>query len=390
MKRSVSLVLSLALALCLGITMISADFTPSAESKDVPEIVAPEVDGEELPDNVSPEDVVAVIVNPEDKVYVVESALSIISVSDAKNYISDADGESHDEGLLDRCQELIDAYDFVDEKGVAASVAGIDGMAELLGIEFPKYTVPYIFELSVDDDEASGALNAEESYITVVFDVSSFANEDSKLAVAHIVDEKWVLVPLENTILDAEKGTLTVSFDSLCPVMFISVEESDETGSETETSCAGSETESESGTETGSETAGESADTESVETESVETEESVTVPVVTNPVETDPTDTETKPTQTTEPEDSESESETKPDGDDDDDAAMIIVIVCCVVAVIGACAIAFFVLYKKGIIAKWTKKSDNSDKSNKPNGSRKSKKKKSKWKKKKNKKYRRP
>ena len=388
MKRSVSLVLSLALTLCLGITMISADFTPSAESKDVPEIVAPEVDGEELPDNVSPEDVVAVIVNPEDKVYVVESALSIISVSDAKNYISDAEGESHDEGLLDRCQELIDAYDSVDEKGVAASVAGIDGMAELLGVEFPKYTVPYIFELSVDDDEASGALNAEGSYITVVFDVSSFANEDSKLAVAHIVDEKWVLVPLENTILDAEKGTLTVSFDSLCPVMFISVEESDETGSET--SCAGSETESESGTETGSETAGESADTESVETESVETEESVTVPVVTNPVETDPTDTETKPTQTTEPEDSESESETKPDGDDDDDAAMIIVIVCCVVAVIGACAIAFFVLYKKGIIAKWTKKSDDSDKSNKPNGSRKSKKKKSKWKKKKNKKYRRP
>ncbi len=386
MKRSASFVLSLALALCLGITMISADFTPSAESKDVPLVVAPAVDSEELPDNVAPEDIAAVIVNSEDKVYVVNSVLSMISVSDAKNYISDAEDESRDESFLDRCQELIDAYDSIDVSGVVASVAGLDDMADLLGIESPKYTVPYIFELSVDNEDASEALNAEGAYITVVFDVSSFVSEDSKLAVAHIVNEKWVLVPLENTVLDAENGTLTVSFDSLCPIMFISVEESDETEGET-----GSETEGESATETVSEAVSGSDDAESVETESVETEETVTVPVVTNPVDTDPTETETKPTQTTEPEDSESESETEPDDDDNDDAAMIIVIVCCVIAVIGACAIAFFVLYKKGIIAKRTKKSGDSEKSNNSNGSRKSKKKKSKKKKKnkKNKKYKR-
>ena len=352
MKRTVSFVLSMVLVLCLGITMISAEFTPSAEVKDVPEVVSPNVDVEDLPEGVEPEDVAAVIVNAEDNVYVVASSLSLISVADAKNFIADG-GESQDEELLDLCQGLIDAYGTVADAGISASIPGIDELADSLGIESPEYTVPFIFELSVGNDEASDALNAEGAYITLTFDLSDIDVGSGTLLVAHMVSEEWVIVPLEKTVLDRENGTLTVSFDSLCPVMFISVEEGEETDSESATD-SGSESESESESESTdvSESLSESEETESLEGEStVVTDEGVTD-------ETEPLQS-TEPHQTEETDESESESETDkkqaPKGDDN--TVVVVIVICAVVAVVGACAIVFFILRKKGVIAKLTKKS---------------------------------
>ena len=360
MKRTISFVLSMALVLCLGITMISAEFTPSAESKDVPPVVSPNVDIEDLPEGVEPEDVAAVIVNAEDNVYVVASSLSLISVADAKNFIADG-GEAQDEELLDLCQGLIDAYGTVADAGVPASIPGIDELADSLGIQSPEYTVPFIFELSVGNDEASDALNAEGAYITLTFDLSDIDVGSGTLLVAHMVGEEWVIVPLEKTVLDRENRTLTVSFDSLCPVMFISVEEGEETDSESATdSGSESESESESGSESGSESEssdvseslGESEETESLVGESeVVTDEDVSD-------ETEPLQS-TEPHQTEETDESESESETdkKQAPKDDDNTVVVVIVICAVVAVVGACAIVFFILRKKGVIVKLTKKS---------------------------------
>ena len=341
MKRSVSFVLSLALVLCMGITMISAEFTPSAEANGVPEIVPPTVDADLLPDGVAAEDVVAVIVNGEEKEYVVDSAVSMISVFEAKNAIEDEEGGNQDDDYMARCEELIGAFDAVSKNGVAASVPGLKAAAEALGVTAPKFTVPYFFELGIEG-EALETLNMEGSYITVIFDLADFAELADVIMVAHMVDGEWVLVSAENTVVDVDNGTLSVSFDSLCPVMIVSAEDGDETGSESD-----SETDSETESETASETESETASEIYTETETEST-------AIVTESETE-SESESESEVGTESE-SESESEPKPAPKDDNTVTVVVIVICCVVAVAGALTAAFFILQKKGVIAEWTKK----------------------------------
>ena len=202
MKKNVLLVLTIALVLAMGVVAVCADeFVPSIEVKEAPDVVAPA--------DVS-EGVVAVIYSGDADVEVAEGELVITSLSSAK--------EKDDE----ISKALVEAYN--DVKGVENVEDKVDGLekaAKSLGFENASFSVANIFDVSVGDKH-EGVLGEKDTYITVVFTNDIKATQGT-LAVAHMVDGKWVTVDAENVKVTEE--TITVNFDDLCPVMFINLAE---------------------------------------------------------------------------------------------------------------------------------------------------------------------
>ena len=215
MKKLVVCLLAVTMVLCMSFAVVSvsaadSDFAPSIEAKPVPEIIVNEGVG-------------AVINNSDDTTEnVLVSDMFYVSYNQAKEKIvAGAEGEE-----AATCNALIAAYDALKAAGVKKSIANVDKfVTENLKIANPEYFVSHVFELNL------GAANSDklagDASVTVKFDNTDINAKEGKLVVAHMVDNEWVIVPKDNVKVTAE--TVEVTFDDLCPVAFLHVEEGEAT-----------------------------------------------------------------------------------------------------------------------------------------------------------------
>ncbi len=310
MKRTVACCLAFVMIFCMSFAVISAsaadsNFAPSIEEKPVPEIVAPEIDDNVDLGDVAPEDIGAVINKAEgdEKEYVEKTDIFTLYYDKAKDLVENKETNelSPEEEAI--CNTLIDVYDALKENGVRNSVEAIDQfVSENLEIANPEYFVSNIFELNLGDAHAD-KIDGEAS-VTVRFDNTSIRAEEGKFVVAHLVEDKWVIVPNEDVKVTADY--VEVTFDSLCPVVFLNVEEGEEETTVDTSVPGGDESESE-------------------------------------------TETETEGQGTDKPQDDEDK--------DDDSVLTATIIIICITGVIVAGIVVFYILEKKGVLAKISKKS---------------------------------
>ncbi len=287
----------------ISVSAADADFAPSIEEKPVPEIVAPEIDDNVDLGEIAPEDIGAVINKGEEEAneYVEKTQIVTLYYDKAVELVEnkETNGLSPEKEAI--CNTLVDVYDALKENGVRNSVEAIDEfVSENLEIANPEYFVSHVFELSLGD-EHSDKLDGEAT-VTVRFDNTGIRAEAGKFVVAHIVEDKWVIVPNEDVKVTAD--CVEVTFDSLCPVIFLNVEE----GEEETTAPVGDESESES--------------------------------------------------------ESEGEGTEKPADDDegDNDVITATIIIICITVVIVAGIVVFYILEKKGVLAKISKGGSNKSK----------------------------
>lgn len=297
MKKLVVCLLAITMVLGLSIPAImaaDADFAPSVEVKPTPEIVAPETDSDIN---------VGAIINKVDdtKENVAKDVMLSVSYDEAKEMIEnkDTNGITAEEEAV--CQALVDAYNDLKENGVKGSVENIDEfVAENLAIEAPAYFVSHVFELNLGSENAD-KLEGEAS-VTVRFDNAGVNAKAGALVVAHMVDEKWVIVP--NDCVVVTEDYIEVTFDDLCPVMFLHVEEDENAGGQD------------------SETTSEIVGGQETESKDVET----------NTQETEPKDDENK--------------------DDKDNFLVPTIIILSITVVIVVGIVVYYILEKKGVIKK--------------------------------------
>lgn len=233
MKKLVVCLLTVTMVLCMSIAVVTvsaadSDFAPSIEVKPVPDITVNEGIG-------------AVINNPNDTTEdVLVKDMFYISYNQAKEKV--AAGVEGDEA--DTCNALITAYDALKAAGVKKSIENIDKfVTENLKISNPEYFVSHVFELALGDVH-DGKLEGDGS-VTVKFDNTDINAKAGKLVVTHMVDGKWVIVPKDNVKVTEE--TVEVTFDQLCPVAFLHVEEGESTPTPTPTPTPGDDEEEDDG-----------------------------------------------------------------------------------------------------------------------------------------------
>lgn len=209
MKKILALVMSLILVLGMGIVTVCAgsdDFVPSIEVKEAPGVVTTE--GE---DGVT---VMAIITDPTTNTPVAVGELFITSLSEANNN-SDAISTA-----------LVKAYnDVKNTDNIKDKIDGMNKHLNDLGFENASISVANVFDVSIPDGQMD-TLNKDGASISIVFTNDVKATQGS-LLVAHMVDNEWKLVDADNIKVDEK--TITVSFDSLCPVMFMLASEGEPT-----------------------------------------------------------------------------------------------------------------------------------------------------------------
>lgn len=209
MKKFFALIMSLILVLGMGIVTVCADsdvFVPSVEIKEAPDVVSTE--GE---DGVT---VIAIITDPTTDTPVAVGELFITSLSEAKN---NTDAVS---------TALVKAYnDIKNTDNIKDKINGMNKHLNDLGFENASISVANVFDVSITDGHMD-ALNKDDAFITIVFTNDMKATQGS-LLVAHMVDDEWKLVDADNIKVDEK--TITVNFDTLCPVMFMLASEGEPT-----------------------------------------------------------------------------------------------------------------------------------------------------------------
>lgn len=217
MKKTVALFLAIICVLSMSIVAVSADdFVSSSDRAEVPEIL-PAVDEGDLPDDMEAEDVAAVIKGDE-KTYVTFEDIIQISISEADKYAADKDV---DEAIAALSKALIEEYSAFDEgKKDLKDEKSIVDAAKSLGITEPQMAVTDMFEVNLG--EHTDKLNKEGASVVLKFANTSKAVQ-GKLIVAHMVGEEWKAIAKDK--VKVTKDTIEVEFDSLCPVMFINVQE---------------------------------------------------------------------------------------------------------------------------------------------------------------------
>lgn len=182
MKKTAVIVMTLAIMLCMCLSVVAAD-VPSAEVPEAPEITD------------------AVINKGEDGQK--DATVDVTTLEQAKE-------ESTPIG-----DALIDAFEKFD-KDPTVSVPALKDFKTGSTFKNPVYSVTHAFALEVKD-------LAEGESVTVSFK-NDFGAKQGSIVVIHQDDAgKWQIVPADKVTVTAE--TIDVTFDSLCPVMFLSVEE---------------------------------------------------------------------------------------------------------------------------------------------------------------------
>lgn len=221
MKKLFSLFLTVAIVLSLGSALIlaGADFVPSAEFDDAPIILTPSVPAEDLPSDYNPADEIKAIITDAEgnKTYIPESKLTVISLSEAY-YIIDK-GTTYGEDAVALSNQLKSAYEGI-QASLTEAVTGLEDFVAEMGFTAPEITVKNIFELGDGLDLSDG------DKVDIIFG-NNMDVVDGGFIVAHYVDGAWVIVDADKVVFD-ENNDIHVEFDSLCPVVFIAVEETAE------------------------------------------------------------------------------------------------------------------------------------------------------------------
>ena len=128
---------------------------------------------------------------------------------------------SYNDVKADSTHALTKAYKSLKETGVAATITGIDKFAsETLKVKNAKYYVSNVFDLSLKDESKLEG----DATVTVTFkNDATIGAKSGKLIVAHMVGDKWEIVSNENVKVTSD--SVVVTFDELCPVALIHVEE---------------------------------------------------------------------------------------------------------------------------------------------------------------------
>jgi hypothetical protein len=205
------LALALVLCICSSVIAVSAvDYAPSIEVKPTPEIVTPEGEAAEVG---------AVISDGTEIQKVLKSEINAISYEEAKAYIGDSTATDAEKKSV--CETLVNAYNAFKQNGVEKSVEGIaDVVKNDLKISNPKYFVSDLFELNIGEYASELEDDAE---VTVSFSNAVVNAKAGKLIVAHMVEGKWKMVPTSDVVVSED--AIKVTFDELCPVVFLSVSE---------------------------------------------------------------------------------------------------------------------------------------------------------------------
>lgn len=199
MKKIISSVLVIVLMFSLALTCLAADTIPSVEAKPAP-VLTP-IDPEKP-------DVVAQIKTSSDKKDVLKDALSIVSLAEkdtapeaVKNALTKAFDDIN-EGKLDKV--IAKAAKAISKDYTSKNLIATD-----------------LFELTLSAEAQAELKASNGGYISVKFKVAK-----APAAVLHLNTEtnEWLNVGSEN-IIDNKDGTVTVNFSSLCPVIFLSVNE---------------------------------------------------------------------------------------------------------------------------------------------------------------------
>ena len=222
MKKLFSLLLAVAMILSIGslALLAGAAYLPSVEYDDAPILVTPSISEDELPDDYDPNnEIKGIIIKGEaEKEFVYESDCDIISLSEAYAAIEDASCEA---SIVERSTKLIAANDAL-KKSVSGEISGIDEFAKALGFTAPKYSIENIFDLSIGKD-----LSADDDFVQFIFKNDMNVAKGSFI-VAHYVDNAWVIVEDEKVVFEGDN--IIVEFDELCPIVFLSAEETEKSG----------------------------------------------------------------------------------------------------------------------------------------------------------------
>lgn len=205
MKKTFVCRLALALVVCICFSTIAISAAPSIELKPTPEIITPAG---------SAEDVGAIITNGSEKEEIKKSDITAISYDEAKAYAGS------DENIKNTCAALVEVYD-------AFKVENVEGIDEFvktnLNVKNPEYFIEELFEINIGD---KASMLDGDAKITITFSNATVRAESGKLVVAHMVNNKWEIVPASDVVVTAD--VIKVSFDQLCPVVFLTVSEGDE------------------------------------------------------------------------------------------------------------------------------------------------------------------
>ncbi len=189
MKKLSCVILSLLMAVAMPVAAMAADFTPSVQAKLAPEVVEQTV-------NVEGAESLTLTVTP-----VSSSATAPAAVQEA----------------LDAAyEELATAED------VSTVIPNLGDVLTSANIEAPASSavVTDVFDLSlIDENGEQRTLNEGESVTVSVNYTYDTVNFDLVVAHKNTVSGQWEALPSENVVTG--DGTVTLTFDQLCPVAFM-------------------------------------------------------------------------------------------------------------------------------------------------------------------------
>ena len=182
MKKTALIIMTVAIMLCMCLPIVAAD-VPSAEVPEAPEIMD-------------------AIINKGDEDQK-EATVDVTTLEQAKQ-------ESTTVG-----DALIEAFEKFD-KNPTVSVPALKDFKTGTDFENPVFSVTHAFAIEVENLE-------EGASVTISFK-NDFGAKQGSIIVIHQNDEgEWLIVPADKVVVSS--ATIDVTFDSLCPVMFLSVEE---------------------------------------------------------------------------------------------------------------------------------------------------------------------
>lgn len=179
MKKIVALILALVLILAVAAPAFAAGtFVPSVSYKDAPEIEDAEMNGED-----------------------VAECLIVSSIADAKNKSTDISQESRD--------ELTEVYEALENGSMKLPIEEDHVIRDLVDVSFAETGC-------VEADHKKYEWLAEKgNTVSVTFDMG--VDRNTEIIVLVYVNDQWI--PAEKVINNGD-GTVTVTFEDICPVAF--------------------------------------------------------------------------------------------------------------------------------------------------------------------------
>ena len=207
MNKILKPVAALLVAAMLTVSATAAvTFTPSVEAKPAPVVATQTVEGLEEP--------AAAVVYDAEGTAVAGATLTVTPVTEAATI----ENETTRVALEEAYTELQEAEDITT---VAPAIAeAVEAVNAVNGTEHTTadYVVSDVFDVTLDTDNEA-LVNGEGGYsVSVAFTYEVKSNE-SLIVMHKDAVNGWTVVAPEKVVIG--EGTVTVTFDSLCPVVFL-------------------------------------------------------------------------------------------------------------------------------------------------------------------------